>query len=50
MKYNKNLRLLSITHSNENLLKGEELFKVVYNTIINNEEFKKFGCPMENKS
>jgi len=47
IKPNKNLRCLTITmlreQRNDNLLTGEELFKAIYNTIMNNSEFKSFG-------
>jgi len=34
------MRALSITMSNVNLLDGESLNKSIFNTIMNNEEFK----------
>lgn len=43
IRYDKNIRSLSITMNNENLLAGEDLFKGIYNTVINNKEFKDFG-------
>jgi hypothetical protein len=43
IKYDKNMRSISIIMTNENLLSGEELFKAIYNTITSNEEFKSFG-------
>jgi len=43
IKTNKNMRCLTITMSNDNLLAGEELFKGIYNTIITNKEFIAFG-------
>lgn len=43
IKTNKNERSLRITMGNENLLEGEKLFKGIYNTIMNNEEFRSFG-------
>ena len=42
-QYNQNMRSLSIIMNNENLLEGEVLFKGIYNTIMNNDEFKSFG-------
>jgi hypothetical protein len=43
VKTNKNMRCLTITMDNDNLLEGEELFKGIYNTIMSNDEFIKFG-------
>jgi hypothetical protein len=43
IKNNNNMRCLSLTMSNENLLDGKDLFKAIYNTIMSNEEFKAFG-------
>jgi hypothetical protein len=43
VKTNNNMRCLTLTMSNENLLDGKDLFQGIYNTIVNNEEFKAFG-------
>ncbi len=43
IKSDKNLRSLSIIMNNLNLLEGESLFKAIFHTIMNNEEFKEFG-------
>lgn len=39
----KNMRCLKISMVNNNLLEGLDLFKGIYETIINNSEFKEFG-------
>jgi len=39
----KNMRCLKITMSNNNLLEGEELFKGIYTTLMNNKDFFNFG-------
>jgi len=38
-----NMRCLKITMSNNNLLEGEELFKGIYTTLMNNKDFFNFG-------
>ena len=43
IKYNYNMRALSIIMSNENMLDGEELFEAIYNALMNNKEFINFG-------
>jgi hypothetical protein len=43
VKTNKNMRCLNITMVNNNLLEGEELFKGIYTTLMNNKEFLNFG-------
>ena len=43
LEINKNMRCLSITMINEDLLEGKELFQGIYNTIISNDEFRGFG-------
>jgi len=43
VKYNYNMRALSITMNNDNLLDGRELFEAIYNTIMSNDEFINFG-------
>src|SRR5882757_1728928 len=43
IKHNKNLRSLSVIMNNEKLLEGKDLFKAIYNTVIDNEDFKNFG-------
>jgi hypothetical protein len=40
---NKNMRCLKITMVNNNLLEGDELFKGIYKTLMNNKDFLKFG-------
>lgn len=37
------MRCLKITMINNNLLEGEDLFKGIYKTLMNNKEFLKFG-------
>lgn len=43
VKTNPNMRCLTLTMENDNLLTGEELFNGIYNTIMSNNEFKSFG-------
>jgi hypothetical protein len=38
-----NMRCLKFTMKNNNCLEGENLFKGIYETLINNEQFIKFG-------
>ena len=41
--YNKDMRCLIITMSNDNLLEDEELFRSIYNTFTSIDEYKNFG-------
>jgi hypothetical protein len=41
--YTKSLRSLNFTMSNPNLLEGKQLFRAIYNTLMNSEEFTEFG-------
>jgi hypothetical protein len=43
VKTDNNMRCLKITMSNNSLLEGEELFKGIYTTLMNNKEFLNFG-------
>jgi hypothetical protein len=43
INYNKNMRNIKITMVNNNLLEGEELFKGIYTTLIENKDFLNFG-------
>jgi hypothetical protein len=43
IKFNRNMRCLTITMNNSNTLEGRELFEEIFKTIKNNEEFRKFG-------
>lgn len=43
VNFDRNLRCLKISIVNNHLLEDEELFRGIYNTIFNNDEFIKFG-------
>src|SRR5258705_1539046 len=43
VNHNKNMRCLKITMVNNSLLEGEDLFKGIYNTLMNNKDFLNFG-------
>jgi hypothetical protein len=40
---NRNMRCLKVTMVNNNLLEGEELFKGIYKTLMENKDFLNFG-------
>jgi len=43
VKTDNNMRCVKITMVNNNLLEGEELFKGIYTTLMNNKDFLNFG-------
>ena len=43
VNHHKNMRCLKFTMVNNNLLEGEQLFKGIFDTLINNEDFLGFG-------
>lgn len=43
IKYDKDLRCLNFTMSNPTGLEGKELFKALYNSLTNNQEYLNFG-------
>lgn len=43
VNHNKNMRCLKITMVNNSLLEGEDLFKGIYKTLMNNKDFLNFG-------
>jgi len=43
VKTDNNMRCLKITMSNNHLLEGEDLFKGIYTTLMNNKDFLNFG-------
>jgi len=50
IKFNKNMRCLTISLNNPKTLEGKELFEELFKTIKSNEEFKKFGSKKNNNS
>ena len=43
VQYNKNVRYLEFTMLNVNYLENKEAFFAIYNTLMNDEQFIKFG-------
>ena len=43
INHHKNMRCLKFVMINNNLLEGEQLFKGIYDTLINNKDFLNFG-------
>jgi hypothetical protein len=43
INHDKNMRCLKVTMVNKKLLEGEDLFKGIYTTLMNNKEFLTFG-------